>query len=65
MVTQDESYNKEGNTKEHSYTSNQMDEMVDFLSNGCLSSVQTRSQTSNTTHHSVITATDNNTLCST
>lgn len=40
MVAKNESNHEEGNSKEHSDASNQVDEVMDFLRNRGLSSVQ-------------------------
>lgn len=58
MVAQDESNHEESHTQEDGHTSDQVDEMVDFLGDGGLASVQTGGQTSDTSHDSVVTAAD-------
>jgi len=60
VVAEDESNDEEGNAQEDGHASDQVDEMVDFLGDGGFSSVQTGSQTSNTSHDSVVTAADDN-----
>lgn len=62
MVAQNEGNHEEGNAQEYSNAGNQVNEMVNFLSNWSLAGVQTRCQTSNTAHDGVITATDDNAL---
>ena len=64
MVTQDKGDDEEGHTQKHSHSSDDMDKMSNFLSNWCISSLQSRCQTSNTTHDSVVTDVDDNTLAS-
>lgn len=51
VVSENEGNNEEGNSEEDSHASDQVDEMVDFLSDGGLSRVQSRSQASNTSHY--------------
>lgn len=50
MVAEDKGNDEEGHAEEHSDTGDEMDEVVDFLRDGGLARVQTRSQASNTTH---------------
>merc|ERR1719232_64621 len=59
MISKNESNNEKCHTKEDSHASDQVDEMSYFLSNRGVSSFQTRSQTSNTSHDSVVTNVDN------
>lgn len=65
VVTEDESDEEEGDSEENSYTSNEMDEMVDFFSDGRFASVKTGSETSDTTHNSIVSAADDDTLSGT
>lgn len=51
MVTQDEGDEEEGNSKEYGDAGDQVDEVVDFLSDRGLSSIQAGSQASNSSHH--------------
>jgi hypothetical protein len=60
MVAEDESNDEEGHTQEDSHTSDQVDEMVDFLGDGGLAGAQTGGQASNTSHDSVVSAADDN-----
>ena len=39
MVTQDESNEEEWDSKKHGHTSNEVDEMVNFLCNGCFTGI--------------------------
>jgi hypothetical protein len=57
VIAEYESNDEERNTKKHSNTSDQLDEVMDLLGYWCLSSVQARSQSSNTTHDCVVTTT--------
>ena len=62
MVSEDESDEEEGHSEEDSDSGDEVDEVVDFLGDGCLASVQPRGQTGNTAHHSIVTTADNNAL---
>lgn len=62
MVAEGEGDDKEGDSKEHSDASDDVDEMVDFLGNGGLSGVQTWGEPSNTAHHGVVSAADHHSL---
>jgi len=61
VVAHGEGYDEEGNSEEHSNTSDECDEVVDFLGDGSFASLQPRSQAGDSTHHSLITAADHNT----
>ena len=45
MVAEDEGNDEEGDTKEDSDTSDQVDEMVNLLGDGCITSLKSRGKT--------------------
>lgn len=51
MVSENEGDDEEGDSKEHCDTSDEMDEMMDFLRDGSLARVQTRGQTGDAAHY--------------
>ena len=62
MVSEDEGDDEEGNSKEDGDSSNQVDEVLDFASDGSHSSVQSGGQVGNTTHNSSVSGVDDDSL---
>lgn len=63
VVAEDESDDEEWNTEEDGHASDELNEVVNFLCNGCLASVQAGRQPSNTAHDCVVSAWDHNAFC--
>ncbi|TRY67839.1 hypothetical protein TCAL_15855 [Tigriopus californicus] len=61
MVFQNEGNDEEGDSQEHGHTSDNVNEMGNLFGNGRVSTLQTRGQTSNTSHDSVVANVDDNT----
>ena len=55
VVTQNERNDEERDSEEHGYSGNDVDEMSNLLSNWSLTSLQSRSQVSDTSHHCAVT----------
>ena len=62
MVSKDKCNNEKGDTKKNGHASDDVDEMSDLLGNWGITRFQSRSQTSNPTHDSVISNVDNYTF---
>ncbi|KAM7249417.1 hypothetical protein ACFE04_008271 [Oxalis oulophora] len=60
VVAEDEGDNEKGHTQEYSDAGDYVDEMVDFFGDRRFTGVQTRGQTSDTTHDRIIAAADDN-----
>ena len=65
LVAKSQSNDEESDTEENGYSGDEMDKVGNLTSNRSLASVQSRSQTSDTTHHRVVTDADDNCACST
>lgn len=59
-VTQDDGQDEKCDTQEDSHTSDNVDEVLDLLSNGGFASLQARGQSSNATHDCAVSGADNN-----
>lgn len=60
MVAEDDGDDEEGDTQEGGNASDQVDKVMDFLSNGSVASVQAGCQASDASHDSVVTARNDN-----
>lgn len=60
-VTQDDGQDEKRHTEEHGHTCDNVDEMLNLLGNGSFAGVQTRSQSSNSTHDCAISGVDDDT----
>ena len=58
VVAKDEGNDEEADTEEDGDSGDDVDEMLNFLGNGSLSSLKTRSKSSNPAHHSVVSNVD-------
>merc|ERR1711962_1296324 len=58
IVTQDKCNDEEGDTEEDSDSRDDVNEMLDLLGNGCLSTSKSRSKTCNPTHDCVVSNVD-------
>ncbi len=56
MVAQDESDDEEDNSQEHGHSSDDVDEVMDFLGNRGFSRGESRGESSNTAHNSIVSA---------
>ena len=65
LVAQRERNDEEGDAEEYGNSGDDVDEMFNFLSDGSLSATQSGSQSSDATHHSVVTDADDHTLAGT
>lgn len=59
-VLKDKWKDEEADTKEHSYSSDEVDKVLNLHGNGSLTPFQSRCQTGNTAHHSAVSSANNN-----
>lgn len=59
-VLKDKWEDEEADTKEHSYSSDEVDKVLNLHGNGSLTPFQSRCQTGNTAHHSAVPSANNN-----
>lgn len=64
-VAQDDGEDEERDAQEDGHTSDDVDEVLNLLGDGCLACVQARGQRGNAAHHGAVTGTDHNTASST
>ena len=65
VVAESQGDDEKGNSQEDGHSGNDVNEMFNLFGNWSLSRAQTGGQTGDTTHHCVVTDTDDNTFCGT